>query len=80
MGSILGTIHGTVFMTLVPEILRILADSMSGLFPNMAAMLPQLKLFTFGFLIVFFLVYEPKGLVKIWNDIKNYWIYWPFKH
>lgn len=80
MGSILGTIHGTIFMTMVPEILRMTADMMSGISPNMSALLPHLKLFTFGFLIVFFLVYESEGLVKIWKDIKNYWVLWPFKY
>jgi branched-chain amino acid transport system permease protein len=80
MGTILGTVFGTIFMTMIPEMIRILGDSMGGLIPSISHLLPHVKLFVFGFVIVFFLVYEPEGLFRIWKNIKNYFVLWPFKY
>jgi branched-chain amino acid transport system permease protein len=35
---------------------------------------------TFGGLIIFFLVVEPEGLSKLWNNVKDYFRVWPFSY
>jgi branched-chain amino acid transport system permease protein len=34
----------------------------------------------FGLTIVLFLVFEPRGLARIWQRIKDYFRLWPFRY
>ena len=34
----------------------------------------------YGALIVGFLLFEPLGLAKIYNNVRNYFVVWPFRH
>ena len=34
----------------------------------------------FGVVMILFLVFEPLGLVGIWQRIQTYFLLWPFKH
>ncbi len=78
LGSLLGAVLGAVFVTLFPYAIEWLmtvvptpADWSNSLFAlNYAA---------FGLVMVLFLVFEPKGLVGIWQRIRNYFLLWPFK-
>jgi branched-chain amino acid transport system permease protein len=80
MGSILGSIFGAVFITLLPEILRLLAGSLSGTFPQLVGLFSSLKMGVFGLTIVLFLVFEPDGMAARWHTIKNYWKLYPFSY
>jgi branched-chain amino acid transport system permease protein len=78
MGSILGGILGAVFMTLVPEVLKL----MVGWLPNASeamVMLAPVRTIVFGVLIVGFLVFEPHGLAEIWRRIRRFFHLWPFR-
>jgi branched-chain amino acid transport system permease protein len=78
MGSILGGILGAVFMTLVPEVLKL----MVGWLPNASeamVMLAPVRTIVFGLLIVGFLVFEPHGLAEIWRRIRRFFHLWPFR-
>lgn len=61
--SILGSILGAVFMTLMPEILREIIAHLSVEGADMASLLSPLREIIFGLLIVLFLIFEPRGLV-----------------
>ena len=81
MGSILGGILGAVFMTLVPEVLKLMvgwlplsADAAN----HVAVMLAPVRTIVFGALIVAFLVFEPHGLAEIWRRIRRFFHLWPF--
>lgn len=69
-GTILGGILGAVFMTLVPEVLRLsllfVGDSFGV---NTASILVPLRETIFGVLIVGFLIFEPRGLAHIWRKM-----------
>ena len=72
MGSILGAILGALFMTLIPEVLRESMLAIGELFSiNTAAILVPLREIIFGFLIVGFLIFEPRGLAHIWKRIRS---------
>ena len=78
MGTILGGILGAVFMTLVPEVLKIGV----GWLPNpgeAAVMLAPVRTIVFGVLIVGFLILEPHGLAEIWQRIRRFFHLWPFR-
>jgi branched-chain amino acid transport system permease protein len=81
MGSILGSIFGTIFMLSIPEILSNLATlskEIIGL--DTSQSLQIINNGIFGLLIICFLIYEPLGLARIWWKVKNYWKLWPFSY
>jgi branched-chain amino acid transport system permease protein len=80
MGSILGSIFGAVFITLLPELLRIVSGALSGTFPALVELFASLKQGVFGLIIVLFLIFEPDGLAARWHTIKNYWKLYPFSY
>lgn len=83
LGSVLGSIFGAVFITLLPIMLDIGLRSIFGAFVERAAvpaLTTNIQLMMFGGLIMFFLVIEPDGLNKLWNNIKDYFKVWPFPY
>jgi branched-chain amino acid transport system permease protein len=80
LGSVLGSILGASFIILLPEFLNEVVSSLGGLFPNAAAYLPYVKMITFGFIIVAFIIFEPKGLAEIYERVKKYFKLWPYAY
>jgi branched-chain amino acid transport system permease protein len=79
LGSVSGAIYGAAFMIALPSYLdqlslRVSPDSF------LARDLPGIKLLIFGLTIVLFLVFEPKGLARIWQRAKDYLRLWPFRY
>ncbi|MBX3642168.1 MAG: branched-chain amino acid ABC transporter permease [Rubrivivax sp.] len=79
LGTVLGSIFGALFMTFVPEVLRLLAHSSSEWFPGVAGLLLPMQQVVFGILIIGFLVFEPHGLAAIWARVRRVFHLWPFK-
>ncbi len=80
MGSILGSILGVLFITGLPEVLRLATSSLSGVFPALVELFASLKLGVFGLAIVLFLMFEPDGMAERWRKIKTYWRLYPFSY
>lgn len=80
LGSVFGSIYGAVFITLLPVVLQAVINIFSGIFPELAALLVGMKEVVFGLVIILFLIYEPQGLAKIWQNIKDYFKLWPFSY
>jgi branched-chain amino acid transport system permease protein len=79
LGSVAGSIYGAAFMIAIPAYLdqlslRVSAESI------LATDLPAIKLLIFGLTIVLFLVFEPRGLARIWQRAKDYLRLWPFRY
>jgi branched-chain amino acid transport system permease protein len=79
LGSVLGSVLGAVFMTFVPELLRLLASFGAQTLPGLAAIVLPMGQVVFGLLIIGFLVFEPHGLTAVWARIRNVFHLWPFK-
>jgi len=79
LGSVLGSILGALFMTLLPELLRLAAHASSQWFPAVAGLLLPMQQVVFGLLIIVFLVLEPHGLAAIWARIRRTFHLWPFR-
>ncbi|MCF8041365.1 MAG: branched-chain amino acid ABC transporter permease [Desulfarculaceae bacterium] len=80
LGSVLGSIFGAIFMTMVPEALQSGLALFQGLDDKLMSYLFPLQTVVFGLLIVVFLVFEPHGLAEMWRRVKNYFRLWPFEH
>lgn len=83
LGSVLGSIFGAVFVTLLPIVIRLLMENVGSLFftnSELASVVSGLRLAVFGGLIIFFLIVEPEGLNRLWRNIRSYFRVWPFSY
>ncbi len=83
LGSVLGSIFGAMFVTLLPIVIRYLTETVGGLFLTQAAILnfiANVRLIVFGALIIGFLIIEPEGLNRMWRNIRSYFRVWPFAY
>jgi branched-chain amino acid transport system permease protein len=83
LGSVLGSILGAIFITLLPIATRWLLEGLGGLLFSPADLLniiPNLRLVMFGGLIILFLALEPEGLNRLWRNILAYFRVWPFSY
>ena len=79
MGTILGAILGAVFMTMVPELLKLVVDLLPG-GSQLVVFLSPVRTIIFGALIIGFLVFEPQGLAEVWRRIRRFFHLWPFRN
>ena len=81
MGSILGSILGAVFMTLVPEVLKLIVGWLPLAFfgGNATLILSPIRTIVFGLMIVLFLIFEPHGLAEVWRRVRRLFHLWPFR-
>ncbi len=83
LGSVLGTIFGAVFVTLLPIVIRTFMETFGGYFfsdGDLPNVISSLRMIIFGGLIIVFLVVEPEGLNRLWRNIRNYFRTWPFSY
>jgi len=78
LGSIMGSIMGAAFITLLPIFLTNFPP-MIGL-PISTDLSKHIEEIIFGFLIVFFLIVEPHGLARLWQIAKEKLRKWPFPY
>jgi branched-chain amino acid transport system permease protein len=81
MGSVLGSVLGAVFMTLVPEVLKLVVSALPAALvgENATLVLSPVRTIVFGLLIVLFLIFEPLGLAEIWRRARRLFHLWPFR-
>jgi branched-chain amino acid transport system permease protein len=80
LGSIAGSAYGAFFMMLVPVLLNELIGVVGGTVPALINKLPAIENLVFGLVIVLFLLLEPRGLDRIWQRMKDYIRFWPFRY
>jgi branched-chain amino acid transport system permease protein len=82
LGSVLGSFLGAGLVLLAPIVLNNLVGGLAAaahlsLPPEILSHIP---LVLYGGLIVGFLLFEPLGLAKIYDNARNYFLVWPFRH
>lgn len=83
LGSVLGSIFGAIFVTLLPIATRWVLDGLGSLVfsqADLANIVPNLRLTIFGALIIVFLALEPEGLNRLWRNVLAYFRVWPFSY
>ncbi|HYF61074.1 MAG TPA: branched-chain amino acid ABC transporter permease [Burkholderiaceae bacterium] len=82
LGSVLGCYFGAALILLAPAVLANGLAALSGGFgirvgSDLATHAP---LILYGALIVGFLLFEPLGLAKIYDNVRKTFLVWPFRH
>lgn len=77
--TISGTLIGAAFVTLMPEVLHVLAPHLPFVGGG-GLSVDYLQSMLFGALIVLFLLLEPRGLFGLWYRIRIYFKTWPFRY
>lgn len=80
LGSVMGSLYGTIFWTYFPILLRDLASAIGSAIPNVEKYFLGAKDIAFGVLVIVFLVFESEGLAKLWQNIKDYFRVWPYSY
>lgn len=80
LGSVSGAIYGAAFMTVVPALIQRSGQAIQTVLPGLSQQLPAIQLGIFGLIIILFLIFEPRGLARIWERIRDYFRLWPFRY
>ena len=84
LGSVKGTLMGTAFMVLLPEVMEAGVGAVRGTgwgdVPWITGGLAYMKEAAIGLAIILFLIFEPDGLAHRWRQIKAYWKLYPFSY
>ncbi|MFH1350571.1 MAG: branched-chain amino acid ABC transporter permease [Pseudomonadota bacterium] len=67
MGHLWGAVLGAIFVTLLPEVIRLSVRFLPGWLD-----IADLQLFLYGLIIIIFLIFEPEGLYARWLKVKRY--------
>ena len=81
MGSPLGAVLGTVFVTGLDVLSDNIAPILSATFPFLPMNLVMpVRMIAFAIVIIVFLIYEPRGLAHRWRIFKASYRLWPYAY
>jgi branched-chain amino acid transport system permease protein len=80
VGSVHGTIFGSIFMVVVMELLQMAVLPLASSYPKLLMDFLFIKEAAFGLAICAFMIFEPNGLAYRWWQSKNYFNLWPFSY
>lgn len=75
LGTIIGSIFGAIFITFLPEFIRVTKDYL----PAFIQVQKGLQSLVYGLILILFIIFEPNGLYGRWLKIKIYWEIFPCK-
>ena len=80
LGSIVGSFLGASVLTLLPALIATSGRALQTSFPAVAEILPAVQEGVFGLVVLLVLILEPRGLAKLWSNVKTYFRLWPFSY
>ncbi|MCP4020950.1 MAG: branched-chain amino acid ABC transporter permease [Desulfobacteraceae bacterium] len=80
LGTLNGSLWGPAAIQLLDLQVEKLAESAAQYLPSSMNLATALRPFTFGLVIVLFLMYEPRGIANWWRIVKSYTKLWPFRY
>ena len=82
MGSVPGAIFGAIFIRTLNIGVTYLGPWVGGFFPAATGTAIELGLgpVVFGVVVLGFLIFEPRGLARIWERFKAFYRLWPFSY
>ncbi len=78
LGSVYGSILGTIFILLLPQLMEAIATGTASIFPGLASGKAYIKEMSVGAAIILFLIFEPEGLIHRWRLMRASWRLYPF--
>jgi branched-chain amino acid transport system permease protein len=82
MGSVTGVIFGAILIRALNILVMYIGPLVSGFFPAATAAAIELGFgpVVFGLVVMGFLIFEPRGLARIWERFKAFYRLWPFSY
>jgi branched-chain amino acid transport system permease protein len=80
LGSLLGAYLGATFVILTPYLITEAFQLMAASPQTQSQYLPPVQTAIFGLLMAGFLIFEPRGIVGIWERVQRYFQMWPLRH
>jgi branched-chain amino acid transport system permease protein len=80
LGTLNGSFWGPVAIKMLDLQVEQLAETAGHYLPAGMNLATALKPFTFGLVIVLFLMFEPRGIANWWRITKSYTKLWPFRY
>ncbi len=80
LGTLNGSFWGPVAIKFLDLNVESLAETAGQYLPSSMNLATALKPFTFGLVIVLFLMFEPRGIANWWRIVKSYTKLWPFRY
>jgi branched-chain amino acid transport system permease protein len=82
LGSVLGSFFGAALILFAPIVLNQLIGWLAGSagFEISSDLRSHIPLVLYGAMIIGFLLWEPLGLAKLYANVRNYFLVWPFRH
>jgi len=82
LGSIPGSVFGTIFIITLNEILSLATELLMnvGASTGIAITIAPLREFVYGLAIILFIIFEPKGLAEVWRIVRSSFRLWPFSY
>lgn len=80
LGSIAGSVYGAIFIITLPALISRVGQNLQSVWPSAAEKVPAVQVVVFGLVIVLFLIFEPRGLDRMWQRAKDYLRFWPFRY
>jgi branched-chain amino acid transport system permease protein len=82
LGSVVGGYLGAGFVLLAPIVLLNLIARLveAGWLKVSTSLMAHIPLMLYGAMIIGFLLFEPLGLAKIYDNARKYLLVWPFRH
>jgi branched-chain amino acid transport system permease protein len=82
MGSVPGVIFGAILIRSLSILVLYLGPYVGGFFPAASGTAIELGLgpVVFGLVVLGFLIFEPRGLARIWERFKAFYRLWPFSY
>ena len=75
-----GSVLGTAFILLLPQVMQAAASSLADVFPAMQQGVAYIKEMSIGAAIILFLIFEPEGLIHRWRLIRASLKLYPFSY
>lgn len=81
LGSLLGSVLGSAFIVIMPELIKQLAKVLEWVLPSLQGHYGEdWNVSAFGLVIMLFLIFEPGGLNAIWERLKLGLKNWPYTY
>ncbi len=82
MGTTVGVVYGVLFLRIIRELVTFISPVLGGMVSpiNAPKIGPGLAVISWAFVVVLFLIFEPRGLAHTWEVLKSRFRHWPFKY